>query len=515
MIVKELFARLGVKVDSASVGKGEKAFDKIKAAAVAVAGVLVAGKVAKGFTDLAFSVAAAGDDIAKTSKQIGVNAQALQELQFAAGLAGASTSDLNTGLRLLQKNALEASQGTKSFVEDFDRLGVKVRDSNGRLKSAEVLLMEVSSGMQNLKSSTERTALAQTLLGRSGTKLIPLLNQGADAIARQREEARALGGVYSDELLGQSEELVDAQLRYETASRGVRNVLAAVLIPTMTKLLNFMARIVASIARFIKGTKLFQVVITGFAAAVSAFAIVLVGKLVAAFASVATVSVAAAGGVSSVGTAALIAQAKALLLGAAFLVLLGILLLIGDEIATALAGGDTLGRRFGDLLSDLSDTFLKLKTTSPVLNALLAPLKVMLRLLIGIKDTLFAIILALTGDFSGFSIILSDEEKKKIEGVTGRIGKLFGRALEAAGPLVPGFAEGLIGRQTVGRSPSVIGGRTSTRSVSVGEITVNAAPGQSPTDVAVEVRRQMETILDDRDAEDEQLLVPAQAGAVR
>lgn len=498
MIVKELFARLGIKVDDASVAKGERAFDKVKSAAIAVAGILAAGAVAKGFANMAFAAATAGDEIAKTSKQIGVNAQALQELQFAAGLAGASASDLTTGLRLLQKNALEASQGTASFVEDFDALGVTVTDSTGKLKTAEVLFAEVSEGIRGLESATERTALAQTLLGRSGTKLIPLLTQGADAIAAQRKEAQELGGVFSDELLGQSEELIDAQLRYQTAVRGVRNVLASVLIPTLTKVVNGMAKIVAGIGRFIKGTQIFQVVLVGFGLVASSIALILVAKLVAALASVATVAISATAGLSGLGTAALIAQAKVLLLGTAFILLIGLLVLIADEIAVALKGGDTLGRRLGDTLSDLIDQFLEFKTDNPFIIFL----QDTVRLLTAAKNLAFGLVmLVATGEKTGLALGLKE--------VAEATGVQLDREVGTTGLITTteGFLES---ERTITRNLSATGG--STRSVNVGEVIINAAPNQSATEVGIETRRQLESMLDDRDAADEQILVPAQAG---
>jgi hypothetical protein len=231
MVVRELVALFGFKVDKGQESKVSGSLDKLKKAAIAAAAAFVTGKLAQGVNQLVNDTAQLGDTIAKTSKQIGVNAQALQELQFAANIAGASNQDVTTGLRVLQKNMLEAADGTKSYVDDFKKLGVSVKDGNGRLKSAEELLPELADGFQNLATDTERTALAQTLMGRSGTKLVPLLNEGTDAINAQRMRAQELGGVLDTELLGLSEELIDAQTEQRAAFQGIRNTIAKILIP--------------------------------------------------------------------------------------------------------------------------------------------------------------------------------------------------------------------------------------------------------------------------------------------
>jgi len=235
MIVRELVALLGFQVDNGSEDKVEGAIGKIKKMAGALAAVFAAKKTFDALDSLVNGVRELGDRVDKVSQQIGVNAQSLQELSYAAGLAGASNEDVVGGLRDLQKNALEAANGSQSFADMFNRLGVTVKDSSGKLKSAEELLPQLADGFAGLTSDTERTAIAQKLLGGAGTKLIPLLKQGTDAIEAQRLEARKLGGILDAELIKSSAELTDAQARQAAATQGLRNVVAKYLIPIWIK----------------------------------------------------------------------------------------------------------------------------------------------------------------------------------------------------------------------------------------------------------------------------------------
>jgi hypothetical protein len=238
MALRDLIAKLGYEVDPRSEGRVRSSLAGVKKLAVGLAAMFGTGAAAvAGLDRMLKQTAALGDNIAKTSKQIGVNAQRLQELRFAANLAGASNEDVTTGFRRLQASAKEAGDGTKSYVDDFRALGVEVRDGNNQLKSAEQLILEVADGMKNrLKTDTERTAIAQTLLGRSGTKLIPLLKQGSAAIQEQTARARELGEVYDEQLLVQSEDFVDAQRELQGAFQGLRNIIAREFLPIWTRL---------------------------------------------------------------------------------------------------------------------------------------------------------------------------------------------------------------------------------------------------------------------------------------
>jgi TP901 family phage tail tape measure protein len=487
MIVKELFARLGFKVDEQSTKKAEDTLSKVKGVATTVAGVLAAAAVTKGFSDLAFAVAGAGDEIAKTSKRLGFASDSLQELRHVANLAGVDAGAFTNSLGLLQKNARDASMGSKSMSDAFGQLGVNVKNSDGSLKSAEVLLGEVADGMAKTENATMRTGIAQTLLGRSGRMMIPLLEQGSEAIGEQRKEARELGFVYSKELLGQSEGLVDAQARMSGAFQGVKMAVAGFLIPALTGLLNWLAPVIGRFSRWLKESLLVRAIIKSLGVALGILALLLLGKLVAAFAVLATTTIAATGAIGAFNAALLVTKLRALLLGGAFIFLLGLIFLLADEIMVALEGGDTLGKRISNWLGEIVDMFLEFKTDNPFIKYL----QKVLEYWILIKNTAFAAMMAMSGDFSGFKVVAEDAMK------------FLGFGGKATAPVA-------------NRSPSApAGGGTLNKSVNVGEIVVNTSPGQSEVEVAENVRAQMARVLDDRDAEDEQILIPAQAGVVR
>ena len=54
-------------------------------------------------------------------------------------------------------------------------------------------MFEVADGLKGLESDSEKAALAQQLLGRSGADLLPLFKEGSDGIANLQQQARDLG----------------------------------------------------------------------------------------------------------------------------------------------------------------------------------------------------------------------------------------------------------------------------------------------------------------------------------
>lgn len=231
--LREVLSLFGFKLDKKSWGQANAAVNKMRS------GLLMLGRLALGgggvyaFKRLTDATVELGDDIDKTSKRLGINAQALQELRHVANLAGVSSGSLSQAFGLLQKNAYQAQRGSAEMAEAFQRLGVRVTNAGGDLRSSDELFMEVSDRLAGMKNETQRTALAMTLLGRSGKDLVPLMAQGSDAIREQMQEARALGGVMSQEAIKAAVDYKDEMTRLKFALAGLRNAVFAKLLPGM------------------------------------------------------------------------------------------------------------------------------------------------------------------------------------------------------------------------------------------------------------------------------------------
>jgi hypothetical protein len=222
--------RLGKTADQASES-ADKVGINYKRAGLLVGAAMSAAVV--GLTAFIKSQINAADAAIKTAQQIGIQVETLTGLQHAASLAGVSNEVLTQSLGRFNRTIIEAQQGSKQAATAFSDLGINITDSNGAIRSTEQLLLEVADRFEQYADSASKTSVAQDLFGRSGQQLIPLLNQGGDAIRGMMEQARALGLVMDTETAQASERLNDSVTVLQGSFRGMINNVLREMVPVM------------------------------------------------------------------------------------------------------------------------------------------------------------------------------------------------------------------------------------------------------------------------------------------
>lgn len=178
----------------AVLGKGITTAVKWGAALVASAGIAVTAMV--GF---ATNAASAADEVDKMSQKIGLSIEGYQEWAYVMGQNGMEIDKLQTGMKTLVQQMDSAASGSVTAQENFDRLGVSIYDANGGLKDQETIMNEVLRALADMENGTEKARLATELFGKSGTEMMPMLNQGAEAIDELTNRAHELGLIMSEE----------------------------------------------------------------------------------------------------------------------------------------------------------------------------------------------------------------------------------------------------------------------------------------------------------------------------
>jgi prefoldin subunit 5 len=219
------FNRAGRALDSF----GRKVLN-VRSAVAALAGAAALGALVKQAIDFA-------DNIGKTSKAVGLSAEALQELRFAARRSGLEVEQLDRGLIKFIKSVAELKTRTSS------ELNLALKDFNSELvdglknsKSQEEALRLIADAIKNASSETERAAIASAAFGRVGPLLVTMFRDGSAGIDDFARAARNLNAVLSNEMVAASEVAADAIGDAADALRiaGTRAALAAV--PAMTDL---------------------------------------------------------------------------------------------------------------------------------------------------------------------------------------------------------------------------------------------------------------------------------------
>ena len=146
-------------------------------------GALGVGLSVNYFKNFVTGAIGAQDELAKMSQRVGVSVERLAGLEHAAGMSGTSLASVEKALKTVSSGLVDADRGLKGAQENFDALGVSIYDTNGQLKSADAVMIEVADQFALLEDGTQKTALATKVFGKAGLELIPMLNEGSAGMA--------------------------------------------------------------------------------------------------------------------------------------------------------------------------------------------------------------------------------------------------------------------------------------------------------------------------------------------
>jgi len=345
-IVRELITVLGYDVDKSGVKGAADAFASLKAKAIAVK---AAWDLAVGtLRTVVVETADAGDAAAKAGKRLGISAEEVQELGFAAERSGVPIQALQNGIRSLQRRAAEAGEGNKAFAEGFKRLGISAKQA--ALTPTVDLLEQVATALQGVQDEGERTAIAMRVAGDGGAQLLPLFLEGAKGIQALRSEARDLGFVMDNEAAAASEVMADSFLNLERATEGVIRRVGVQLFPIFRRITDSTTRWLVENRRLIdQGIKVLVGILERSLDLLSEFYRLIVEnrRAVALFAAVlASAALPGLFALTKAFLALFIAQLKAVaipaLMTAGFIALAAVIALVIEDVYAFVTGSESL-----------------------------------------------------------------------------------------------------------------------------------------------------------------------------
>ncbi|MGQ5524252.1 hypothetical protein ACUHMQ_13475 [Chitinimonas sp. PSY-7] len=169
----------------------------------------------------------AADAIGDLSERTGVAASTLSAWQYAAQLSDTSIEALGTSMGKLSK---EMANGNDAFAA----MGISIKGAGGHLKDTDAVLLEVADKFAGYEDGAAKAALAQELFGKSGTEMLPFLNQGSAGLAELRAEAESLGAVLDDSTVQAAGQFNDQLDKLHMAGGGFATQIAAEMLPALT-----------------------------------------------------------------------------------------------------------------------------------------------------------------------------------------------------------------------------------------------------------------------------------------
>lgn len=450
--IRELLVKLGFEADTTGVdsfegqveGVGESLgglADKAKGFALAFGASMAAAFGVSAIHEFLDAQLEAVTQIERRRAAIGATAEEIQQLGYVASESGTDMDTLQEAVADLSEKAADAAINGGGFQSTFDRLGISIRDTGGKIKKPLDLFYEFSDAMAAMPDGAEKTFTAMDLMSTEGAFLIPLMDKGSSAIKGMMTAANGAGAVMSDKT-------VSATMEYGEAARGLTRQLTALksqaldaLLPPLTGMINVMVAWISNsdnVAAALMRLKQ-ALAVVGAALVTMAWP-----KLFAALTRIPSLAGKAISGLRALRMAIFSAQGAFMALPIAIAaVALGI-----QDLFTWVSGGDSLIGRFIDRFAEsdgilggvarsiqslrplISDLFAQL---APIISKILPAIASLLSEVFGrLVRTLGPAIMAIVGELGG---IIKDFGPLIAE-VAGQIGAIAGKIFVMAAKVI-------------------------------------------------------------------------------
>lgn len=193
-----------------------------------LAGVFAVDKLAE-FGIKALETAGKLQDL---STQLGVSAQFLQEMKFAAEMGGSSLDEVSGALQKITIARGKALGGDQGLLDSFARFGITAEE----IKSAKVedIFMKIGKAFEGSANPQNLLAPFRELAGKGAGSLIPAMASGLQEAA---DQARAMGMIMSTEVIDALDDANDrVDIMKKTMETGIGSLIANVMEPTFRQL---------------------------------------------------------------------------------------------------------------------------------------------------------------------------------------------------------------------------------------------------------------------------------------
>jgi hypothetical protein len=218
--------------------KSGDSVDQLKARTVAAGALMAAGiqhaatEIFKFGKETLTAFADTGKEVRSLQRSIGGTAEDASRLRFAGDELGVTNQALTMGFKALAGH-LDAND------DKIKRMGIAYRDAHGDILPTKDVLANLAERFASMPNGLQKTALATDLFGKSGQKMIPILNQGKQGLKELYAESDKLGVTMSGKDLEAVKKYTLSQKKLKEAIKGAQITIGRELIPMLTKLVDY------------------------------------------------------------------------------------------------------------------------------------------------------------------------------------------------------------------------------------------------------------------------------------
>ena len=234
-IVIDLLMRTGAfETDTKRAEAALKRFNKVATEQLQAAAIVA---TAYGAAMLYMSKDAidAMDKMNEAAQKTGITVEALSQLSYAAKMSGVDTESFTSAMVKFNRAIAEGATGSGNAAAAFKAIGISAAELKS--SSPDEILARVAEKFAGYADGATKTALAIAIFGRAGADMIPMLNEGADGLAKMREEGDKLGATISTAAAKSADQFNDNLDKMMVKMKSFVKSIASEVIPTMNILM--------------------------------------------------------------------------------------------------------------------------------------------------------------------------------------------------------------------------------------------------------------------------------------
>lgn len=238
----------GLNSFSLSAKKGTAA---VAASGAALVGLTVAAGIFAGVgISAALSVSKLGKEITNSANRFGFSTKAFQEWSYMMERSGSTVENLRDLLENLNSEQGEVITGSEDAAQNFRNLGISAEEV--AKMDSQTLFETVITRLQGIEDATLRSGYAYELFGDQASRLMNIINMSSSEMGAMINQYNLLGGAMSGELIESSTRLQGSIAGMKQAWQGISNTMAAVFIPVVQAVVNWITKAFVVVNLFFK-----------------------------------------------------------------------------------------------------------------------------------------------------------------------------------------------------------------------------------------------------------------------
>lgn len=236
MNIREIFIALGLDWDSSGFAEAIAAEKLLEQGAKLLVDAIKA--IPEALFEATVATTEYGSTVNDAHLATGIAVDSLQAFGFAAKLAGSDSETMWGVLTKLQNTMGEAADGSKEAAKGFSDLGVKVKDSNGKLKPVDQVFREITARLGEIPNASDRAHKAFGVFSRQAAGLLPLFAEGEKGLEGMIDLFNDLGAGMSAEAVAAADQFGDSIDTVRAVLASFQHDVGSVLISALQPIVN-------------------------------------------------------------------------------------------------------------------------------------------------------------------------------------------------------------------------------------------------------------------------------------